>query len=79
MDIILDKLFNSLEIRSLDDLSSLIDGMDASKAGTVLKMAVRASFERGSYSMLETEIISKALRTLEANENLRSGGEVGGA
>lgn len=58
------KLFNSIPLLTEDHLQTLLDVMDKEQAIFVLVQAVKYAHHNGIFSLGESEIISKSIRTL---------------
>lgn len=55
-------LFGSIEYMKKEDIDSFIDTLTPEQAKYCLIQALNYATNRGVYSMLETEVISKSLR-----------------
>lgn len=64
-------LFNTIQYQSLDDVDKLLNNMETTKAFFLLTEALDYAHNKNCFSIVETEIISKAIRLLY-NENLNS-------
>ena len=62
------KLFNSIPLLNEDHLDVLLQTMDRDNSIYVLIQAVKYAHESGVYSLGETEVISKCVRTLSKIE-----------
>jgi hypothetical protein len=62
------KLFNSIPLLNEDHLDVLLQTMDRDNSIYVLIQAVKHAHESGVYSLGETEVISKCIRTLSKIE-----------
>ena len=58
------KLFNTIPLLNEDHLDVLLQTMDRDNSIYVLIQAVKHAHESGVYSLGETEVISKCIRTL---------------
>jgi len=58
------KLFNSVPLLTEDHLQTLLDVMDREQAIFILVQAVKYAYHNGVYSLGESEVISKSIRTL---------------
>jgi hypothetical protein len=58
------KLFNSIPLLTEDHLQTLLDVMDKEQAIFILVHAVKYAHHNGIFSLGESEIISKSIRTL---------------
>jgi hypothetical protein len=55
-------IFDTITFDSSTQLDNLIDTMDDAQIKFLTTKALEASFNRGSYSLIECEIISKIIR-----------------
>ena len=62
------KLFNSIPLLNEDHLDVLLQTMDRDNSIYVLIQAVKYAHESGTYSLGESEVISKCIRTLSKIE-----------
>lgn len=62
------KLFNSVPLLTEDHLQTLLDVMDREQAIFILVQAVKHAYHNGVYSLGESEVISKSIRTLTQQE-----------
>ena len=62
------KLFNSIPLLNEDHLDVLLQTMDRDNSIYVLIQAVKHAHESGVYSLGETEVISKCIRTVSKIE-----------
>ncbi len=62
------KLFNTIPLYNEDHLDVLLKTMDKESAVYLLIQAVKLAYHDGVYSMGETEVLSKAIRTLSKKE-----------
>jgi len=62
-------LFNTIDLISEDHLEVILETMDKSHSMIYLIEAVKAAHERNSFSIGETEVISKAIRVLSRSES----------
>jgi len=58
-------LFEDVAIYNPEDIDNLIDGLTEEQAKFMLIRAVQMAYKNGLYSLTESEIISKSLRTLK--------------
>ena len=63
------KLFGSVPLLTEDHLQTLLDVMDKEQAMYMIVQAVKYAYHNGLYSLGESEIISKSIRTLTQQEN----------
>ena len=63
------KLFNTIPLLNEDHLDVLLQTMDRDNSIYVLIQAVKHAHESGAYSLGETEVISKCIRTLSKIES----------
>jgi hypothetical protein len=63
-DEILGEIFNSITYTSSEDLNNLIDNMTQEQLKLFTNLALTSAFQRGSFTIVETEIVSKILRNL---------------
>lgn len=61
-------LFNSINYYSDSDLESFSTAMTKEQAIYCINQAIKAAYNRGAFSLEESEVISKALRQLTTNE-----------
>lgn len=61
---ILGEIFGSVVYRSNEELNQLIDNMNNEQIRYFTTLALTSAFQRGSFSLVETEIVSKVLRNL---------------
>lgn len=62
-------LFNSIDLVSEEHLDIILSTMDKSHALVYLIESVKAAHERGTYTIGETEVISKAIRVLTREQS----------
>jgi hypothetical protein len=55
-------IFDTITFNSSSQLDSLIDDMDDVQIKFLITKALEASFNRGAYTLIECEIISKIIR-----------------
>jgi hypothetical protein len=65
------KLFNTIPLYNEDHLDVLLKTMDKESAVYLLIQAVKLAYHDGVYSMGETEVLSKAIRTLSKKEEIK--------
>ncbi len=58
-------LFEEVAIYKPEDVDNLIDNLNEEQAKFMLIRAVQMAYRNGLYSLAESEIISKSLRTLK--------------
>ena len=58
-------IFNAIFYNSNEELNIFIDTMTHEQAIFCLIEACKKSYERGSFNMIESEIVSKSIRILE--------------
>jgi hypothetical protein len=58
-------LFEEVAIYKPEDIDNLIDNLSEDQAKFMLIRAVQMAYKNGLYSLTESEIISKSLRTLK--------------
>ena len=58
-------IFNAIFYNSNEELSIFIDTMSNEQAIFCLIEACKKSYERGSFNMIESEIVSKSIRIME--------------
>ena len=58
-------LFEEVAIYKPEDIDNLIDNLSEEQAKFMLIRAVQMAYRNGLYSLTESEIISKSLRTLK--------------
>lgn len=63
------KLFNSVPLLTEDHLQTILDVMDKEQAIFLLVQAVKCAYHNGTYSLGESEVISKSIRILSKSEN----------
>jgi hypothetical protein len=61
---ILGEIFGSIVYHSNEELNSLIDNLSQEQVSYLISLSLNAAFQRGAFSMVETEIVSKILRKL---------------
>jgi hypothetical protein len=66
---ILVNLFNSIPVLSEDHLELMLGQMSKDDALYILIQSVKYSFHQGTFSIGETEVLSKALRILSKNNS----------
>lgn len=68
-------LFGTIGYKSPNDITNLIDNLSKEQSLLILTRAIEAAYEKGVYSMIESEILSKSVRILTLssppeNENI---------
>jgi hypothetical protein len=58
-------LFEDVAIYKPEDIDNLIDSLTEEQAKFMLIRAVQMAYKNGLYSLTESEIVSKSLRTLK--------------
>jgi hypothetical protein len=58
-------IFNAIFYNSNEELNIFIDTMSHEQAIFCLIEACKKSYERGSFNMIESEIVSKSIRIME--------------
>ena len=58
-------LFEDVAIYKPEDIENLIDNLTEEQAKFMLIRAVQMAYKNGLYSLTESELISKSLRTLK--------------
>lgn len=58
-------LFEDVAIYKTEDIDNLIDNLTEEQAKFMLIRAVQMAYKNGLYSLTESEVISKSLRTLK--------------
>ena len=58
-------LFEDVAIYKPEDIDNLIDNLTDEQAKFMLIRAVQMAYKNGLYSLTESEVISKSLRTLK--------------
>ena len=58
-------LFEEVAIYKPEDIDNLIDNLTEEQAKFMLIRAVQMAYKNGLYSLTESEIVSKSLRTLK--------------
>jgi hypothetical protein len=58
-------LFEDVAIYKPEDIDNLIDNLSEEQAKFMLIRAVQMAYKNGLYSLTESEIVSKSLRTLK--------------
>jgi hypothetical protein len=58
-------LFEDVAIYKPEDIDNLIDNLTEEQAKFMLIRAVQMAYKNGLYSLTESEVISKSLRTLK--------------
>lgn len=63
------KLFGSVPLLTENHLQTLLDVMDREQAIFMLVQAVKHAYHSGVYSLGESEVISKSIRTITQPED----------
>jgi hypothetical protein len=58
-------LFEDVAIYKPEDINNLIDNLTEEQAKFMLIRAVQMAYKNGLYSLAESELVSKSLRTLK--------------
>jgi hypothetical protein len=58
-------LFEDVAIYKPEDIDNLLNNLTEEQAKFMLIMAVQMAYKNGLYSLTESEIVSKSLRTLK--------------
>lgn len=58
-------LFEDVAIYKPEDIDNLIDNLTEEQAKFMLIRAIQMAYKNGLYSLTESEIVSKSLRTLK--------------
>lgn len=61
---IMGEIFNSISYTSSEDLNNLIDNMTNEQISYFTTLALTSAFHRGSFSLVESEIVAKIIRKL---------------
>lgn len=67
------KLFNTIPLVSEDHLNMVLQAMDKNEATYILVQAVKYAYDNGVYSLGESEVLSKAIRTISKEEQTDEG------
>ena len=62
------KLFNSIPLYTENHLDAILDSMDKEKSTYYLIQAVSHAYHSGVYTIGESEVISRAIRTISKVE-----------
>ena len=60
-------LFESIKYQSPEDVEKFIESLDTAQSFYVLTKALEMAYDRGVYSLQESEILSKSIRILTKN------------
>ena len=60
-------LFESIRYQSPEDVEKFIESLDTAQSFYVLTKALEMAYDRGVYSLQESEILSKSIRILTKN------------
>lgn len=63
------KLFDFLNCNSNEEFDKLINSIEKEQSIFYITQAVQTGFKRGSFTLQESEIISKSLRVLSTPDN----------
>lgn len=63
-------LFNSVNLESEEHLEVIIQTMNKKSAIFLITQALKYAYDRGSFSLGESEVISKSLRVLNRDETI---------
>ena len=72
------KIFGTLEVDSPQTLNILIDNMTKEQSIFLLIESVKYGHNKGLFTLIESEIISKAIRKIHESDNLSDNQEVTG-
>jgi hypothetical protein len=61
---ILGEIFNSIAYTSSEDLNNLLNNISSEQLKFFTNLALSAAFQRGTFTLVESEIVSKILRNL---------------
>ena len=59
---IIGEIFNTISYTSSEDLNNLIDNMTDEQLSYFTSLELTSAFHRGSFSLTESEIVSKIIR-----------------
>ena len=59
---IIGEIFNTISYTSSEDLNNLIENMTDEQLSYFTSLALTSAFHRGSFSLTESEIVSKIIR-----------------
>jgi hypothetical protein len=59
---ILGEIFNSITYTSSEDLNNLLDNMTEDQLKFFTNLALTSAFQRGTYTLFESEIVSRIVR-----------------
>ena len=62
-------IFDDLNYDDPDTIDKLIDELESHQLNYLIILALKSAFNRNSYSLLESEIVSKIIRKLNKFEN----------
>jgi hypothetical protein len=60
-------LFDSIDYTSNEQINTFIDNMTEEQAIYCIEQAIQSCHSRGSFTLLESEVISKSLRRIKIN------------
>jgi|688.fasta_scaffold582695_2 hypothetical protein len=60
-------LFDSIDYTSNEQINTFIDNMTEEQAIYCIEQAIHSCHSRGSFTLLESEVISKSLRRIKIN------------
>jgi hypothetical protein len=60
----LGEIFGSINYTSNEDLNQLIDNMTPEQLKLFTNLALTSAFQRGSFNLIESEIVSRIIRNL---------------
>jgi hypothetical protein len=60
---IIGQIFDTINYSSNDDLNLLLDNLNSEQLKFFTNLALTKAYDRGAFSLIESEIISKILRT----------------
>lgn len=64
-------LFGSIDLINEQHLEAILDTMDVNTANYYLIESVKSAYRKGAYTIGETEVISKAIRVLLKEPNIK--------
>jgi len=65
-------IFETIEWSTSKQLNSLIDDMSDEQVRFLTIKALESSFARGSFTLIESEIVSKLIRRISYEENIET-------
>lgn len=61
-------LFDSINYYHLDDLNKFVDGINHEQAIYCIIQAAQAAYKRNAFNIIESEVLSKSIRTLSSSK-----------